>query len=61
MQDKTKNKKEKNEIKVRDLKPAKDPKGGIPPGPAARAGPVRGQVPARSRLICGAKIERRSN
>jgi hypothetical protein len=33
---KTKQKKEKrdkSELKVRDLKPAKDPKGGIPPGP----------------------------
>ena len=34
MRDKTK--KEKKEIKVRDLKPAKDPKGGIPPGPPTR-------------------------
>jgi hypothetical protein len=33
MQERTKKKKEKNEIKVRDLKPAKDPKGGLPPDP----------------------------
>ena len=41
MQDKTKKKKEKNEIKVQDLKPVKDPKGGIPPGPCSpgRSGP----------------------
>jgi len=31
MQDKTKKKKEKKEIKLPDLKPAKDPKGGTPP------------------------------
>jgi len=33
MQGKTKKKQDKKEIKVRDLKPAKDPKGGEPPGP----------------------------
>jgi len=38
MQDKTKTKKEKNEIKVRDLKPAKDPKGGYPPDPCGPGG-----------------------
>ena len=38
MQDKTKQKKEKNEVKVRDLKPVKDPKGGVPPGPPERRG-----------------------
>jgi hypothetical protein len=31
MRNKTKTKEEKKEIKVPDLKPAKDPKGGIPP------------------------------
>jgi len=31
MQDNAKKKKEKSEIKVRDLKPGKDPKGGYPP------------------------------
>jgi len=31
MQDKPKKKKEKKEIRLRDLKPAKDVKGGIPP------------------------------
>jgi hypothetical protein len=44
MQDKTKQKKEKNEVKVRDLKPAKDPKGGTPPGPC---GPGRQRSPSR--------------
>ena len=38
MQDKPKTKKEKSEIKVRDLKPAKDPKGGIPPDPCGPGG-----------------------
>jgi len=33
MQRKTKKKTEKKGIKVRDLKPAKDPKAGAPPGP----------------------------
>ena len=33
MRDKTNKRKEKKEIKVPDLKPEKDPKGGIPPGP----------------------------
>jgi hypothetical protein len=28
-----KKKKTKKEVKVQDIKPAKDPKGGIPPGP----------------------------
>ena len=39
MQDKTKKKKEKSEIKVRDLKPVKDPKAGYPPpcGPGGRS------------------------
>jgi hypothetical protein len=43
MQDKTKQKKEKNEVKVRDLKPAKDPKGGLPPpcGPGRQGSPSR--------------------
>ena len=31
MKTQQKQKKEKNEVKVRDLKPAKDPKGGLPP------------------------------
>jgi len=31
MQEETKKKKEKNAIKVRDLKPVKDPKAGYPP------------------------------
>ena len=44
MQDKTKNKKEKNKIKVRDLKPPKDPKGGAPPDPC---GPGRQRSPSR--------------
>jgi len=43
MQDKPKTKKEKSEIKVRDLKPVKDPKAGTPPGPC---GPGRGNLPA---------------
>jgi len=38
MQDKPKNKKEKKEIKLPDLKPAKDPKGGIPPDPCGPGG-----------------------
>jgi hypothetical protein len=33
MQNKPKKKEEKKESKARDLKPVKDPKGGIPPGP----------------------------
>jgi hypothetical protein len=33
MQNKPKKKTEKKGINVRDLKPAKDPKGGYPPGP----------------------------
>jgi hypothetical protein len=43
MQDKPKQKKERNEVKVRDLKPAKDPKGGIPPpcGPGGQRNPSR--------------------
>jgi hypothetical protein len=40
MQDKKK--KTKKEIKVQDIKPAKDPKGGIPPGPCR---PGRGDAP----------------
>ncbi len=54
MQDKTKKKKEKNEIKVQDLKPVKDPKGGLPPpcGP----GSVRSEAKSSaSMLICGAE------
>ncbi len=43
MQDKPKTKKEKKDIKVRDLKPVKDPKAGAPPGPC---GPGRGNLPA---------------
>jgi len=33
MQEETKKKKEKNEIKLPDLKPVKDPKAGYPPDP----------------------------
>ena len=44
MQDKPKKKKEKSEIKVRDLKPGKDPKGGAPPDPC---GPGRQRSPNR--------------
>jgi hypothetical protein len=44
MQDKPKRKKEKSEIKFRDLKPAKNPKGGAPPGPC---GPGRQRNPSR--------------
>jgi hypothetical protein len=44
MEDKTKKKKEKNESKVRDLKPVKDPKGGVPPDPC---GPGRQRSPSR--------------
>jgi len=33
MQNKPKKKEEKKESKARDLKPVKDPKGGVPPGP----------------------------
>jgi hypothetical protein len=40
MQDKKK--KTKKEINVQDIKPAKDPKGGIPPGPCR---PGRGDAP----------------
>jgi hypothetical protein len=40
MQGKTKKKKE---TKPQDLKPAKDPKGGAPPGPCR---PGRGDIPA---------------
>jgi hypothetical protein len=36
MQDKAKKRKGKSEIKVRDLKPGKDPKGGVPPDPCGR-------------------------
>jgi hypothetical protein len=36
MQDRTKNKKQKKEIKLPDLKPPKDPKGGTPPDPNRR-------------------------
>jgi hypothetical protein len=36
MRDKTKEKKNKKEIKVPDLKPVKDAKGGWPPGPSRR-------------------------
>jgi hypothetical protein len=47
MENKTKKKKEKKDTKLQDLKPAKDPKGGIPPpcGPGGRA-PVGGNIPA---------------
>ena len=31
--DKTKKKKEEKELKIQDLRPTKDAKGGIPPGP----------------------------
>jgi hypothetical protein len=44
MKTQPKKKKEKNEIKVRDLKPAKDPKGGLPPDPG---GPGRQGSPSR--------------
>ena len=57
MQDKPKKKKEKSEIKVRDLKPGKDPKGGYPPGPPTgpgRSGP-RPNVPPGPSLTCGAE------
>jgi hypothetical protein len=46
MQDKTKKRKAKREIKVHDLKPVKDPKAGTPPGPC---GP-RGQSSPRSQV-----------
>jgi hypothetical protein len=42
MQKITKKKRERNKSKVRDLKPAKDPKGGYPPNPC---GP-KTQLPA---------------
>jgi hypothetical protein len=38
MQDKPKTKKEKKEIKLPDLKPGKDPKGGLPPDPCGPGG-----------------------
>jgi hypothetical protein len=38
MENKTKKKNEKKETRVQDLKPAKDPKGGIPPGPCGPGG-----------------------
>ena len=41
MRDQTKKKKDKKEIKLPDLKAAKDPKGGLPPDPC---GP-RGRAP----------------
>jgi hypothetical protein len=43
MQDKTNKKKDKHENKVRDLKPVKDPKGGVPPpcGPGRHGNPSR--------------------
>jgi hypothetical protein len=37
-----KKKKTKKAIKVQDIKPAKDPKGGVPPGPCR---PGRGDAP----------------
>jgi hypothetical protein len=46
MRDQTKKKKAKKEIKLPDLKVAKDPKGGVPPGPC---GP-RGQTSPRSQV-----------
>ena len=39
-------KKTKKEIKVQDIKPAKDPKGGVPPGPCR---PGRGDAPGSSK------------
>jgi hypothetical protein len=47
MKTQQKQKKEKNEVKVRDLKPAKDPKGGVPPpcGPG-RQGSLGSKLPA---------------
>jgi hypothetical protein len=41
MQDKTRKKKEKKELKLRDLKSSKDPKGGVPPpcGPHGQSSP----------------------
>jgi len=45
MQEKTKTKKEKSEIKVRDLKPGKDPKGGLPPGPCGPGGRSPSRMP----------------
>jgi hypothetical protein len=44
MKTQQKQKKEKNEVKVRDLKPGKDPKGGVPPDPC---GPGRQRSPSR--------------
>jgi hypothetical protein len=44
METQQKKKKDKHEDKVRDLKPVKDPKGGIPPGPC---GPGRQRSPSR--------------
>jgi hypothetical protein len=38
MQGKTKKKNEKKETKLQDLKPAKDPKGGVPPDPCGPGG-----------------------
>jgi hypothetical protein len=46
MEDKIKKKKEKNESKVRDLKPVKDPKGGVPPDPWV---PVAAGITSRHR------------
>ena len=45
MQEKTKTKKEKSEIKVRDLKPVKDPKAGIPPDPCGPGGRSPSRMP----------------
>jgi len=45
MQEKTKTKKEKSEIKVRDLKPVKDPKAGTPPDPCGPGGRSPSRMP----------------
>ena len=47
MKTQQKQKKEKNEVKVRDLKPAKDPKGGVPPPCSpGRQGSLGSKLPA---------------
>jgi hypothetical protein len=52
MQNKPKKKEEKKESKVHDLKPTKDPKGGIPPGPCGPGvhGSSGGNLPAVQKL-----------
>jgi hypothetical protein len=48
MKSRAKDKKAKNETKVRDLKPTKDPKGGLPSDPRdpRRPSSARSQLPA---------------